>query len=148
MIQGMFDTGAMPALERMAQFTSHRSKLINQNIANFTTPYYKPVDLDPRMFQRQLRQAIDQRRQGIQSGQAQHGPLNLGSGGPMQVNRDGSVSFQPKQTNENILFHDQSNRDLERTMQDLVENALVHRVSIDLIKNQFDMLEMAIRERL
>ncbi|MFI4862160.1 MAG: flagellar basal body rod protein FlgB [Phycisphaerales bacterium JB063] len=145
MIQGMFDSGAMPALERMAQFTGERNKLIAGNIANFTTPYYKPVDMDPKAFQRQLRAAIDDRRQG---GQSQRGPLKLGSHGPAKVAADGKVTFQAAQANENILFHDQNNRDLERTMQDLVENALVHRASIDLIKNQFDMLEMAIRERL
>ncbi|XAL99024.1 flagellar basal body rod protein FlgB [Phycisphaeraceae bacterium D3-23] len=141
----MFDSGAMPALERMAQFTSERSKLINHNIANFTTPYYKPTDMDPKAFQAQLRAAIDDRRQ---SGHAQRGPLKLGAHGPAKVAANGKVTFQATQSNENILFHDQNNRDLERTMQDLVENALVHRASIDLIKNQFDMLEMAIRERL
>lgn len=145
MIHGMFDSGAMPALERMAQFTGERNKLIAHNIANFTTPYYKPVDLDTGAFQQQLRDAIDRRRGGTHP---QRGALDLGTNGPARVGRNGQVAFTPTQSNENILFHDQNNRDLERTMQDLVENALVHRASIDLIKNQFDMLETAIRGRL
>ena len=37
MINGMFDSGAMPALEKMAQFTGERNKLIAHNIANFSS---------------------------------------------------------------------------------------------------------------
>jgi len=144
MINGMFDSGAMPALEKMAQFTGERNKLIAHNIANFSTPYYKPVDMDPRAFQRQLRAAIDQRRGTTHP---HRGKLDLPSTGPAKQSADGKLTFTATQSNDNILFHDQNNRDLERTMQDLVENALVHRASIDLMKNQFDMLEMAIRER-
>ena len=51
-------------------------------------------------------------------------------------------------TNENILFHDQNNRDLERTMQKLAENTLSHNMGIELLKNQFDLLKTAIRERM
>jgi flagellar basal body rod protein FlgB len=52
------------------------------------------------------------------------------------------------QTNEGILFHDENNRDLERTMQHLAENTLAHNTAIELIRNQFQMLQVAIRERI
>ena len=145
MIQGMFDRGALPTLERMAQFTGRRNQLIANNIANLSTPFYQAVDMDPKAFQAQLREALDQRRS---ASSGSDGPLRLGSGGPATTDADGRLAFEPSPTNENILFHDQNNRDVERTMQDLVENALIHRATIDLMKNEFDMLELAIRERL
>ncbi len=149
MIQGMFDRGAMPALERMAQFTGERNKLIANNIANFSTPYYKAVDMDPRAFQAQLRDAIDRRRSAAEARDGRPmGQLELTSGGPAKTDAAGNLTFEPTQSNENILYHDENNRDLDRTMQDLVENTLVHRATIDLMKNQFDMLELAIRGRL
>lgn len=149
MMQGIFDRGAMPALERMAQFTGERNKLIAHNIANFSTPYYKAVDMDPRAFQQQLRDAIDQRRsRAAAQGGREAGKLELKSSGPAKTDASGRITFEPTQSNENILFHDENNRDLDRTMQDLVENALVHRATIDLLKNQFDMLELSIRGRL
>ena len=143
MISGMFDSGSMPVLERMVQFTEARQDLIAHNIANISTPYYKPVDLDPAQFQAQLRDALD-RRSRLPNSHRQ--PLELR--GDQQVrDHDGTLTFRPAESNENILYHDQNNRDLERTMQDLVENTLAHRASIELLKSEFDLLRTAIRER-
>ena len=61
--------------------------------------------------------------------------------------KDG-MEAHPFETNDNILFHDQNNRDVERIMQRIAENTLAHNAAIDMIRNQFDMLEVAIRERL
>lgn len=143
MIKGMFSYGSMPVLERMIEFTSARQELIAHNIANLDTPYYKPIDLDPAKFQAQLRDALDDR-----SGRPNpmRRPLELRGSDQVEV-RDGSMSFTPHQQNENILFHDQNNRDVERTMQDLVENTLTHRTSVELLKSEFDLLRTAIRER-
>lgn len=143
MIKGMFSYGAMPVLERMVEFTGARQELIAHNIANFSTPYYKPVDLDPAAFQSQLRDAMDRRSR--KPNPMRRG-LELGSSDQVRV-RDGQMQFRPAQKNENILFHDQNNRDVERTMQDLVENAMTHRTSVELLKSQFDLLRTAIRER-
>lgn len=143
MIKGMFSYGSMPVLERMVQFTGARQELIAHNIANFSTPYFKPTDLDPVQFQAQLSDAMDRRSR-------KPNPLrrDLELGSTQQVRVSGKhVQFRPAQKNENILFHDQNNRDMERTMQDLVENALAHRTSVDLLKSQFDLLRTAIRER-
>ena len=63
MISGLFDHGAMPVLERVVQFTQERHRVLTDNIANLSTPYFKPRDLDPGSFQGALREAIDQRRQ-------------------------------------------------------------------------------------
>ncbi|MFK7790988.1 MAG: flagellar basal body rod protein FlgB [Phycisphaeraceae bacterium] len=139
----MFTYGSMPVLERMVQFTGARQELIAHNIANLSTPYYKPADLDPAKFQSQLRDALEQRSRKP-NGMRRELELRDTS----QVRMDGKqMGFLPEQKNENILFHDQNNRDVERTMQDLVENALAHRTSVELLKSQFDLLRTAIRER-
>lgn len=143
MIKGMFTYGSMPVLERMVQFTGARQELIAHNVANLSTPYFKPTDLDPVKFQQQLRDALDHRSR---KPNGMRRDLELGSTKQIRV-RNGQMQFRPEQQNENILFHDQNNRDVERTMQDLVENALAHRTSVELLKSQFDLLRTAIRER-
>lgn len=143
MIKGMFNYGSMPVLERMVQFTGARQELIANNIANLSTPYYKPTDLDPAQFQAQLSDALDRRSRRPNP---MRRPMDVRSEEQVQV-REGRLQFRPRQKNENILFHDHNNRDVERTMQDLVENALTHRTGIELLKSQFDLLRTAIRER-
>jgi len=139
----MFTYGSMPVLERMVQFTGARQEMIANNVANLSTPYFKPTDLDPVKFQSQLRDALD-RRSRKPNGMRRE--LELGSTRQVRMSRR-QMNFHPEQLNENILFHDQNNRDVERTMQDLVENALAHRTSVELLKSQFDLLRAAIRER-
>lgn len=141
----MFDSGTMPTLERMIQFTGQRHQLIAHNIANLDTPYYKPIDLDTQAFQDQLAGAIDRRRKRANPNRA---PLEMRSTRQVRVQQNGQLEFKPQQSNEGILYHDRNNRDLERIMQDMVENTLVHRAGVELLKSEFDLLELAIRERL
>ncbi len=144
MIPGLFDQGALPTLERLVQFTSARHTVLTDNIANLSTVGYRPRDLDPASFQRSLRRAIDERR-------ARRNPV----AGPLQPRDTRQVRFekngivpQPGELNQNILFHDDNNRDLERTMQALAENTLAHNAALQMISNQFDVMRVAIRERL
>ncbi len=133
MIDGLFNSGSMPVLEKLLAFTDARHKLLTESIANLNTPNYQPTDLDPRKFQAALRRAIEQRRRG-----------DSPQRDPLKIDAD---ALRPETRNENILFHDRNNRDLERIMQDLAENTMAHRTGIELLKNQFEMLKIAIRER-
>lgn len=144
MIKGMFSYGSMPVLERMVEFTGVRQELIANNIANLSTPYFKPTDLDPAKFQSQLRDALDDRSRRPNP---MRRPMNLRDTDEVRTRNGRVTQFRPQQANENILFHDQNNRDVERTMQDLVENTLAHRTSVELLKSEFDLLRTAIRER-
>ncbi len=66
-----------------------------------------------------------------------------------EVKRRGiGLELVPREMGRNIMFHDQNNRDLERTMQDLAENVAVFRVASDLLKSRVDLLQSAISERL
>lgn len=143
MIEGMFNTGAMPALERLVQFTAKRHKLIAHNVANLSTPGFRPRDLDPADFQKALGEAIDRRRQ---STGGPNGDLPLADTRQLTFSEDG-MEFQPGFADENILFHDRNNRSLEHLMQGLAENAMTHNMALEMMRNQFQMMQVAIRER-
>ena len=144
MIMELFDNGALPVLERVVEFTGRRHEVLTHNIANLSTPYFKPTDLDPESFQQVLGDAIDRRRTRPAP---TDGPLRLRDTQELRFHKRG-ITAQPHRTNPGILFHDKNNRDLERTMQHLAENTMVHNATIEMIRNQFDMLRTAIRERL
>lgn len=143
MIHGLFNHGSMPALERLLQFTEQRHQVLADNIANLSTPFFRPRDLDPAAFQRALGEAIDRRRSGATP---LDGDLRVGDTRQLRFGPD-RIEASPQFTDENILFHDRNNRDLERIMQDLAENTLAHSAGIEMLKNQFNLLEAAIRER-
>ncbi len=143
MIAGMFDHGALPVLERVTQFTEERHRVLGDNVANLSTPYYKPRDLNTGSFQAVLRDAIDQRRTRPNP---TAGPLNVNNTRQLRFGKDG-LETEPQPSHEGILFHDQNNRDLERTMQHLAENTLAHNMAIEMIRNQFSIMLTAIRER-
>ncbi|MDG2200235.1 MAG: flagellar basal body rod protein FlgB [Phycisphaerales bacterium] len=141
MIEGVTNGLDLPVLERVIQFAARRQDIIVNNIANISTPDFRPVDVSTSDFQAQLGDAIDQRR---------------GSGGgdlPMQSTREvqvteGGLQLNPGPSGDNLLFHDGNDRDLERIMQDLVQNFLVFRTTSELLQNRFDILNTAIRGRI
>ncbi len=143
MIDGMFDSGAMPALERVVQFTQQRHRVLSDNIANLSTPYFKPRDLDPDSFQASLRNAVDRRRASFNP---TAGPLELNDTRQLRF-KPGGIEAHAQPANHGILFHDQNNRDLERTMQHLAENTLTHNTAIEFLRNEYSILLTAIRER-
>lgn len=143
MIKGLFDKGALPALERTVQFTEQRHRVLADNIANLSNPYYKGKDLDPASFQATLRNAVEDRRATETPSSGSLSPSNTDQ---VRFGRDG-LDVEPTEVNETVMFHDQSNVDLERTMQRLAENTLSHNLSVELVRNQFQMMELAIRGR-
>lgn len=143
-IDQLDSAGALPAIEAAMRFAGRRHEIIAHNIANLETPNYRTADVDPVAFQKQLAQAIDQKRKDTGGG---HGRLHIESTQEVEVGRDGSLRLNPKTETGNILFHDRANRDLERTMQSLVENAGMFRLATDLYRNRTTALRMAIAER-
>ena len=143
MINGLFDGGGLPVLERLVQFTEARHSVLADNIANLSTPYYKPRDLDPRAFQANLRQALDRRRSSVRP---MNGPLHLNDTRQLRFQHDG-IRATPAELGDNVLFHDENNRDVERLMQRLAENTMAHNMAIEMMRNQLNLLGIAIRER-
>lgn len=144
MIAGLFDHGAMPVLERVSQYTEARQKVLAHNVANLSTPYFKPTDLDPKGFQHELGRAIDRRRR---TATPTAGRLDIRDTRAVRFHDD-RMELRPRAMNQNILFHDQNNRDLERQMQSLAENTLTFQVTNDFLRSRYGMLELAIRGRL
>lgn len=135
MIGGLTNGEAIPVLERVMQFAGARHRLIAHNIANIDTPGFRPVDLSVEAFQARLGQAIDRQRAG-DTAMEEAGTLRRASG------------MRPAPSGENILFHDQNDRDLERITQDMVENFMVFRAAAEFLRGQFDLIDTAIRERI
>lgn len=144
MIEGMFNNGAVPALERLVQFTGERHGVLADSIANLSTPNYRPRDLEPAEFQASLRDAIERRRA---SNRPMHGELEMRDTRRLRFH-EGGIEARPEPMDRNVMFHDRNNRSLEHLMQGLAENTLMHDAGITLLKNEFDMLKLAIRERL
>lgn len=143
LITGLFDRGAMPATERLLQFTTQRHRVLTHNIANLSTPFFRPRDLDPDGFQAALGRAIDERRR---SDMPLRGPLPLRDTREITFGADG-IQARAAVAHHNLMFHDRNDRDLERTMQHLAENTMTHQVAVELLRNQFDMMRTALRER-
>jgi len=143
-IDGLTNGGAIPVLERMVQFAGQRHRIISNNIANLSTPDFRPVDVSVSAFRENLGRAIDARRAG--HGNA-GGELKIADSNEVQLHRDG-MTLTPNPSGDNILFHDGNDRDLDRTMQDLVENFMAFRAASQFMRKQFDTLNTAITGRL
>ncbi len=142
MIDGVTNTEGLSVLERLVQFSGQRHRLIVNNIANFDTPGYRPLDVSVQDFRKQLGEAIDERRTSARRGES----LDIEDSAQIEF-RAGSMTLHPTPIGENILFHDGNDRDLDRTMQDLVENFLTFRVATELMRSRYDILRSAIAER-
>lgn len=144
MIDKLFTNGSMQSVERLVQFTGARHKVLTNNIANFETPYYRSRDLDPAKFQAGLREAIESRRRSGAS--PIDGKLVMRDTRQARFHEH-SATFTPEFDDRGIMFHDRTNADVERTMQHLAENTMAHSAGLQILKNEFDMLKMAIRGR-
>jgi len=126
------------------RFASQRQKLIAHNIANFDTPNFIPTDVSPRAFQSTLARAIDQRRD--RTGGMQ-GNLVIKRTREIRPGPGGSLTLSPRTPVGGVLAHDRNASDLERTMQSLVENAVMFRVAADLHRARAGIIKKAIGER-
>lgn len=144
MIDGLTNASAIPTLERLMQFAGQRHRIIANNIANISTPGFRPADVSVAEFQAQLGKAVDKRR--AQYGTA-GGELELESTSQVEVT-PASMTLHPEPTGDNLLFHDGNDRNVERIMQSLVENFMAFRVAAQFLQGQFNLINMAIRERI
>lgn len=143
MIENLFNGGSMPVLERVVQFTSRRHKLIAHNIANISTPYHAQRDVDPKAFQSQLADAVEERRSRTGG---PNGALPVSDSREVEFG-EGRVHLNPTIETDNLVFHDRNNRSLEHLMKDLATNTGAHNTAMQLLRSEFNIIETAIRER-
>ena len=129
-IDRLLNQGSGPLLEQMLRFTSARHDLIAQNVVNISTPGYKQRDLSVETFQQKLSERF---------AEAQDAP-------PGSMRFD-DISADVEQGGHGILFHDGQNRSMEQLMSDQAKNALMHNVAIELLRRQFQTMEMALKDR-
>jgi flagellar basal-body rod protein FlgB len=162
MLSELFASTNIPVLGEVLNFTQARQGVLAGNIANVNTPGYRTRDLSPAAFQEQLKAAISESRSlrlsrreplspglslpGTSSpGLSSHGlsaaGLTRGSDDPSDPIRQVSASL------ENILYHDDTNIDLEKQVAEISKNQLLHNFALTVLTDQFQLLESAISER-
>jgi flagellar basal-body rod protein FlgB len=128
-VDRMLNQGSSPLLEQWLQFTEARERLLADDVANVSTPNYKQKDLSLVQFQSALRDRMEQR---------DNSP-------PDTVSFD-DISMDVQRP-RNLLFHDGTDRSMEQLMTDEAKNALMHQLAVELLRQQYSTMEMALRER-
>jgi flagellar basal-body rod protein FlgB len=147
LISDLFNAGAAPSLEHLIRFSGQRQRIIAHNIANISTPDFRPMDLSVADFQKNLKEAIDRRR--TRTG-GEQGRLDWQETEELQRNGDSpSAGFRanPQTPMKGVLFHDRNNRDPERLMQSAAENVAAFRMATDLLRKHNETIRAAISQR-
>jgi len=145
-LSGLMNDAGIDVLERTIQFASARQHVIAHNIANISTPNFRPADVSVRDFQQALAKAVEARR-AARPGTRSDGPIQPDDTREVRFLPNG-IALDPRPTGDGILFHDRNDRDLESLMRDLAENTFAHRTATELIRARFATLQTAIRERI
>jgi flagellar basal-body rod protein FlgB len=127
-IDRMLNDGSEPFLEQTLRFTAARHKLIAQNVVNISTPGYKQQDLSVDKFQKLLAE------RGAQAGSA----------GPGETSFE-DIGADVENARNGLLFHDGQTRSMEQLMSDQARNALMHNMAIELLRDQFQLMESALK---
>ncbi|MBN2211907.1 MAG: hypothetical protein JW709_10975 [Sedimentisphaerales bacterium] len=144
LLSNLLNRGSVPVLEKVMEFTEARHEVLANNVSNFDTVGYKVKDLPAEEFFTELRQAVERRASG--GGGAQ---LELKSTTHFSRDNNGSLQARAQEIEDNnILFHDENNRFVEKQMAAMSKNALLHNVAAELLKMQYEGLQTAIRGRL
>ena len=131
-VERLLDQGNAPLLEQMLRFTAARHRLIAENVVNVDTPDYRQRDLSLEKFQALLRGRVETRRE-------------VGDAAGSSFD---DVSAEVETPTRGILFHDGNNRSMEQLMADQAKNAMMHNLAVELLRKQFQAMEMALKERI
>ena len=121
MLNRIFSSGSLPALEAMLTFASSRQRVIAGNIANVDTAGYKTLDLSEAEFRKSMARAFAAQKES---------PIGKWTAGAAVD--AGSV----KPGGNNV--------DLEIEMAKMVKNSALHSTVATLLANQFTLLREAI----
>ena len=136
MLPNLFSATTIPALGEVLNFAQARHTVLAGNIANVNTPGYRLRDLSPTEFQQKLKQAITASRTSAE-------PLSPG----VAYSEPGDPMRQVRASLENIVYHDDTNIDLEKQVAEMTKNHLLHNFALTVMTDQFQLLQTAISER-
>lgn len=137
MLPNVFGSTNIPVLQEVLQFSQARHSVLVGNLANVNTPGYRTRDLSLGNFQARLKDAIEASER---SGSANQSPgvLTTDPQDPMREVRD---------TMTNLLYHDDTNIDLEKQVAEITKNQYMHNLALTVITDQIQLLQTAISER-
>lgn len=144
LIDQLHNAGAMPALEMTMRFAAQRQRLLAHNIANIDTPNFIQKDVSVGAFQETLDEAIRDRR--MRTG-GMHSDLEWEESRELKRGERGGLVLRPESTGSGVLFHDRNNRDIERLLQALAETTGAFKTASELYRNQRNIIDMAIAQR-
>lgn len=136
MLPNLFSSTTIPALGEVLNFAQARQTVLAGNIANVNTPGYRLRDLSETAFQESLREALAETHHGDQ-------PRSPG----LMMTRPGDELKQVRRSLENLVYHDNTNIDLEKQVAEMTKNHLLHNFALTVMSNQFQLLQTAISER-
>jgi len=146
----------LPLLERLAVFTERRHEVLAGNVANISTPGYRPRDLPVEAFQAALRRALqptpaDRAAPALGASPTEAASLAealgtaLGEAQASPFDRD--LLRARERPGPETRFHDGAERNLERELLELTKNSIRQSLAMDLLVSQYNQLQMVIGER-
>ncbi len=125
----LLNQGNEPVLEKWLEFTDARQRLLGEDVANSSTPGFIQKDLSLDQFQTLLAKKVKEQ----------------GTAAPGSVQFE-DISMDIQHPRKGILFHDGNNRSMEQLMSDQAKNALMHSLAVELLRDQYAMMETALKE--
>jgi flagellar basal-body rod protein FlgB len=123
--------GGPPAvLEKLLDFTEKRQDILADDVANVDTTNYVQKDMSLSAFQDALRKRIEK--------------VDESPSAMLDLN---DLPTDPTST-DGLLFHDGNNRSMEQLMSEQAKNALLHNVAVELLRQQYATLEMALKDKI
>lgn len=136
MLPQILNSTNIPALAQVIGFAQARHQVLAGNVANATTPGYRVRDLSVETFQQRLKALME----------AKPGDAQPASPGRVRADSNDELR-QVKESMTNILYHDDTNIDLEIQAKEMSKNQMLHNMAITIMTNQFALMQTAISER-
>jgi len=133
MITSLINGTNIQVLENVVSFAQARHQVLAGNIANLDTPGYRVRDLSVETFQQRLKESVEASSRQVTPGVVTH--------------QADDAFRHVKDTMKTILFHDDSDVDLEQQVTELSKNQMMHNMAVSLLTSQFRLLETVISER-
>lgn len=128
------DSTTIPILEKVVGFAQSRHTVLVGNLANADTPGYQVRDLSRSTFQERLRELIE----------TKNTPYTSASD---RVDNYDSAMREVEDSMKSILYHDKSDVGIEQQVLEVSKNQSLHNMAIAIMQNQFQLLNVAISER-
>jgi len=144
MITSSPSSPVVPLLERSAVFAERRHEALAGNIANIDTPGYKSRDLPVDDFKAAMARAAETMH-SLPSGGTNFSAGSTSS--PLDALQSERL-YQPRPAEQfDVTFQDGNNRQVERQAIELTRNAMMQRMAVELLAQQFQLLEAVISGR-